>query len=157
TFCNPYGWNPGRSTRRKMYRDISARSAGVRRSSERIARVSDSGRASEMGNLRATGGLVRQERSWLRGALPVRATSLEMLAGVGLDLFIGDPRWLPHPVRAFGWYAMRLERFCRATRLGARAAGVVFWLCAISLAAGVVAASIVWLPRPWVHIYWIFT
>jgi len=26
-----------------------------------------------------------------------------LAAGYGLDLLLGDPRWLPHPVRGFGW------------------------------------------------------
>jgi adenosylcobinamide-phosphate synthase len=28
---------------------------------------------------------------------------IPLLAGYLLDLFFGDPAWLPHPVRAFGW------------------------------------------------------
>ena len=47
----------------------------------------------------------------------MRATLPELLFGVALDLAIGDPRWLPHPVRAFGWLVVRLERLWRATRL----------------------------------------
>jgi adenosylcobinamide-phosphate synthase len=39
----------------------------------------------------------------------------ELLAGVSLDLLLGDPRWFPHPVRGFGWLATHLERFWRAS------------------------------------------
>jgi adenosylcobinamide-phosphate synthase len=86
----------------------------------------------------------------------VRATVPELLLGVALDLAIGDPRWLPHPVRAFGWLVARLERLWRATRLPLRAAGVLFWLTAVGVAALVTAATMLYLPRPWISIYWIF-
>ncbi|MCG2660479.1 MAG: cobalamin biosynthesis protein, partial [Kiritimatiellae bacterium] len=29
----------------------------------------------------------------------------QILAAVVLDLLVGDPRWLPHPVRGIGWLA----------------------------------------------------
>jgi adenosylcobinamide-phosphate synthase len=86
----------------------------------------------------------------------VRATGFEMLAGVGLDVLIGDPQWLPHPVRGFGWLAARLESLFRSAGLPLRLAGVLFWLSAVSVAGAAVAASVVWLPRPWISIYWIF-
>lgn len=37
----------------------------------------------------------------------------QILAAVGLDLILGDPRWLPHPVRGIGLLASRLERLTR--------------------------------------------
>src|SRR2546425_9902588 len=106
----------------------------MRRGFERIARLPDSRGGSKTAGLYATGGLVRQERSAFRGALPVRATVVEMLGGVGLDLLIGDPQWLPHPVRGFGWLAMRLEKVCWSSGLPPRAAGGFFWLSAGALA-----------------------
>jgi hypothetical protein len=33
---------------------------------------------------------------------------LLLLAAFVLDLFFGDPRWLPHPVRGIGWLALHL-------------------------------------------------
>lgn len=33
-----------------------------------------------------------------------------------IDLAIGDPRWIPHPVRAIGWLAARLEKCLRRGR-----------------------------------------
>jgi adenosylcobinamide-phosphate synthase len=77
--------------------------------------------------------------------------------GVALDLAIGDPRWLPHPVRAFGWLVVRLERAFRATRLPLRAAGTLFWMTAVGAAAVVAGITLVYLPRPWVAVYWIFS
>jgi adenosylcobinamide-phosphate synthase len=81
----------------------------------------------------------------------------EILCGVALDLAIGDPRWLPHPVRWFGWLVVRLERGWRATRLPLRAAGVAFTLTAVGSAAALVALTLRYLPRPWIAVYWIFT
>jgi len=37
----------------------------------------------------------------------------QVLAAVAIDLCLGDPRWLPHPVRGIGWLATRLERLAR--------------------------------------------
>jgi adenosylcobinamide-phosphate synthase len=92
----------------------------------------------------------------------------EWLEGAGLplviliaDLALGDPRWLPHPVRGFGSLVVRLEGFWRrrAPLLGLRAAGAFFALTAIVLAVVVVWASlqavssIAWLS--WlVAVYW---
>jgi adenosylcobinamide-phosphate synthase len=81
----------------------------------------------------------------------------ELLWGVALDLAIGDPRWLPHPVRWFGWLAARLERLWRASRLPLRIAGVLFFITAVGAAVLVVTVSMLYLPRPWISIYWIFS
>lgn len=86
----------------------------------------------------------------------MRATLPELLGGVVLDLAIGDPRWLPHPVRAFGWLAGRLERMWRATGLPLRLAGTLFCLTAVTAATVVSSVSLRLLPRPWIAIYWIF-
>jgi adenosylcobinamide-phosphate synthase len=85
----------------------------------------------------------------------VRATVPELLLGVALDLAIGDPPWLPHPVRAFGWLAGRLERLWRATRLPLRFAGLLFWVSAVGVAASLVALTMLYVP--WVSVYWIFS
>jgi adenosylcobinamide-phosphate synthase len=42
----------------------------------------------------------------------------------GLDLLLGDPRWLPHPVKAIGWLASALESPLRKAIPNARIAGV---------------------------------
>jgi adenosylcobinamide-phosphate synthase len=76
----------------------------------------------------------------------------EMLAGVALDLVLGDPRWLPHPVRGAGWLVIRAEAFWRWTRVPLLPAGVALWL---TVAASTTAA--VWATLPWLNVYWIWT
>jgi adenosylcobinamide-phosphate synthase len=59
----------------------------------------------------------------------------QILIAVALDLLLGDPRWLPHPVRAIGWLAVRLEMRFRRTLGGTRFAGLCTAICTY-LAAG---------------------
>ena len=49
----------------------------------------------------------------------------QVLAAFGLDLLLGDPRWLPHPVKAIGRFAMALETPLRRAVRNERAAGVL--------------------------------
>lgn len=37
----------------------------------------------------------------------------QIIVALILDLLLGDPQWLPHPVRLIGWLTARLERICR--------------------------------------------
>ena len=74
----------------------------------------------------------------------------QLLCGVGLDLALGDPPWLPHPVRGIGWLIAQLEPLCR--RLPLYLGGIVLWLAVVSASAG-----IVWLTAPWLAIFWIWT
>ncbi|MDO9117990.1 MAG: adenosylcobinamide-phosphate synthase CbiB [Nitrospira sp.] len=64
-------------------------------------------------------------------------TGNELVLAAGLDLMIGDPRWLPHPVRGMGqvigWYDHRVRGLCRSP-LALRLAGV---LLALGLPAAV--------------------
>lgn len=72
-----------------------------------------------------------------------------LLAAVAMDLLLGDPHRLPHPVRWLGWLAHLLEKFFRSSTsspsmqqlLGAGCA--VFMLC---LAGAVAGAAVVFLP-----------
>lgn len=87
-----------------------------------------------------------------------------LLIAFALDLALGDPRWLPHPVRGFGWLAGRLERLWRraGSIVGLRAAGVGFALTTIGAGAGLVALSLrLAAAQRWVSaavtIYWTYS
>ncbi|MEW5920108.1 MAG: adenosylcobinamide-phosphate synthase CbiB [Bacillota bacterium] len=57
---------------------------------------------------------------------------LALCAGFGLDILLGDPRWLPHPVRAIGSATAFLEKLLRyffKKPTGERFAGIVIVLC----------------------------
>ncbi len=81
-----------------------------------------------------------------------RITQRELLTGVLLDLIVGDPQWLPHPVRGIGFLAKHAENFWRATALPVRLAGVFFWCTVV---AGTLVC--VRLTLPWANIYWIYS
>jgi adenosylcobinamide-phosphate synthase len=57
----------------------------------------------------------------------------QILCAMGLDLVLGDPRWLPHPVRFIGRFAAGLEAPTRKL-LPARAAGVATALLTVAVA-----------------------
>lgn len=66
-------------------------------------------------------------------------------AALAVDLVLGDPRWLPHPVRALGaWYALVERRLWRDAWL----AGAAGWL-AVVVPAVVVAGGLAWLAGRW--------
>ena len=81
----------------------------------------------------------------------MRFTPFELLTGLALDLLIGDPRWLPHPVRIIGWFTSKLESLLRRTGISLRWAGVLLWMIIVGSTAG-----LVWLTLPWANIYWIY-
>ena len=72
-------------------------------------------------------------------------------AGVGLDLVLGDPRWMPHPVRGIGWLIAWQDARLPRSKL----AGVLLWLATVGTAAAVVLASL--RLAPWISIYWIYS
>jgi adenosylcobinamide-phosphate synthase len=76
----------------------------------------------------------------------------ELLSGVSLDLALGDPRWLPHPIRAVGWMVTRAELVWRRTRIPLRIAGALMWICVASM-----VAVAVWMTLPWLTVFWIWT
>ena len=75
-----------------------------------------------------------------------------ILAGYLLDLRLGDPHSMPHPVRAIGNLIVWLEKYLRpagkkhATERGERRAGVLF-VCLVLLVTGSVAGAILWISR----------
>ncbi len=60
------------------------------------------------------------------------------MAAMALDAAIGDPRWLPHPIRALGALATGLEALTRRLIPSARAAGVVTVLVMVGSAGAAV-------------------
>jgi len=61
----------------------------------------------------------------------------QILIAVALDLVLGDPRWLPHPVRGIGGLASRLEAVSRRWLGGTRTAGAFAALAIYAVAGGV--------------------
>ncbi|HWP50043.1 MAG TPA: adenosylcobinamide-phosphate synthase CbiB [Candidatus Limnocylindrales bacterium] len=51
--------------------------------------------------------------------------SVEIFLAYLLDLILGDPRWLPHPVRGIGYAITQTERFLRRLKIAERLAGVI--------------------------------
>ena len=84
-------------------------------------------------------------------------TPVELFSSVALDFAVGDPRWLPHPVVGAGNLAAAAERFWRWSSLPLVVAGCMAWASVVLLSGAVVYASIIWLPSPWIQIYWIFS
>ena len=63
-----------------------------------------------------------------------------LLIALALDALIGDPRWLPHPVRAMGWLTGLLDRALNRERLG-EGARVLLGGLAVLLVVGACAAA----------------
>jgi adenosylcobinamide-phosphate synthase len=64
------------------------------------------------------------------------AIILALLAGFILDLLLGDPPWLPHPVRLIGRLALWAEPRCRALTRHEYLAGALFACGIIGVAGG---------------------
>ncbi|TCD47460.1 adenosylcobinamide-phosphate synthase CbiB [Chlorobium sp. N1] len=58
-----------------------------------------------------------------------------VMAAFVLDLLVGDPRWMPHPVRGMGWLAARLEALLRPSPLPLRLSGTLAALLVVGLSA----------------------
>ncbi|NTV50387.1 MAG: cobalamin biosynthesis protein CobD [Geobacteraceae bacterium] len=63
--------------------------------------------------------------------------SLIILSALLLDLSIGDPRWLPHPVVAIGHLISWLDRWLRRGWLNERLAGILLLLIVVTCSAGI--------------------
>lgn len=78
---------------------------------------------------------------------------LALLIGFGLDLLIGDPHNIPHPIRLIGWLIASLERLLRRifpkTAAGERAGGVLLVLLVLIFSAGVPLGLL--LLAEWLH------
>lgn len=64
---------------------------------------------------------------------------LIILLALLLDLLIGDPRWLPHPVIAIGHLIGALDRGLRRNWLNERLAGVLLLLLVVIISAGTIS------------------
>ena len=62
--------------------------------------------------------------------------SLVILLALLLDLAVGDPPWLPHPVAAIGHLIHRLDRDLRCDLLNQRLAGISLLLLVVICSAG---------------------
>lgn len=79
-------------------------------------------------------------------------TRKELLLGVGLDMALGDPQWIPHPVRGIGFIASHAERLFRKTALPLRLSGALFALAVVG-----VSLACVRLTLPAARLYWIYS
>ena len=72
---------------------------------------------------------------------------LALLLGFCVDLAVGDPRWLPHPVQGMGWLIGKLEPPLRAafpkTERGELHAGVCLVVLVVGL-MGLATAGVLW-------------
>jgi adenosylcobinamide-phosphate synthase len=73
---------------------------------------------------------------------------LQIILALFLDLLLGDPRWLPHPICGIGWLAQCLESPLRR-RLTLRAAGIA----AVGLVVGGTLCCVLLLLQiaSWIH------
>ena len=69
-----------------------------------------------------------------------------IIAGFVLDLIVGDPPWLPHPVRLIGWLISKTEKRIRKTCRTSKALrrGAVALLVAVSLITAVLCGGILY-------------
>ena len=76
---------------------------------------------------------------------------LQIILTLILDSILGDPRWLPHPVRFIGWLTLKSEKFCRAIITREKSAGVVAVLFVLTI-TGSVTWIVLWFTaslHPW--------
>jgi adenosylcobinamide-phosphate synthase len=59
---------------------------------------------------------------------------IQILLAILLDLMLGDPRWLPHPVQGIGWLAQRSEAPLRRLIANPKLAGIIAVLLVVGSA-----------------------
>ncbi len=67
---------------------------------------------------------------------------LVMIAAVILDFFLGDPHWLPHPIRWMGWAIDRLEPRFRQLPLSLVFSGGLMVILLVAGTVGVVSGTL---------------
>jgi adenosylcobinamide-phosphate synthase len=85
----------------------------------------------------------------------IYANAAEFAMGATLDLIIGDPRWLPHPVQGIGFLVQRLEQLLRRTS-NERAAGLLLAATIVCATFGFVVLTLRLGGFP-IAVYWIFS
>lgn len=77
----------------------------------------------------------------------------QIAAALLADFLFGDPRWLPHPVRAMGRFAIALEAPMRGLISSARLAGVVTVCLVVGVSGALSYALLETAGRaaPWLH------
>src|SRR5438093_3875178 len=106
----------------------------------------------------------------------IYATTMALVLGPALDLLLGDPRWLPHPIRGIGLLIQAQERLLRPAspaysppregetasaasgggRLAENVAGLILVVLVLLIVVAVVILSLYWGGIP-AAAYWIFT
>ncbi|HYO83143.1 MAG TPA: adenosylcobinamide-phosphate synthase CbiB [Bryobacteraceae bacterium] len=76
-----------------------------------------------------------------------------VLVGAALDVVLGDPRWLPHPIRGIGRLATLAERTWRSSGLPPKIAGVLFTATVVGTTCAIVRTTLPWASAYWV---WVF-
>ena len=83
------------------------------------------------------------------------ATPTELVIGAGLDLALGDPRWLPHPVQGIGLLIRALERILRKIS-SAKWSGALLVLITLFVTVAICDVTLRWGGAP-IAVYWIFS
>ena len=88
----------------------------------------------------------------------MKLSLLALVIGFCLDLMIGDPHSIPHPVMLMGKLIAALEKILRKifpkTKLGENVAGGVLWVLVVTLSTGI-PVGILWLCQmvsPWLRL-----
>lgn len=83
---------------------------------------------------------------------------LALVLGYGIDLAVGDPHGIPHPVAAMGklisWLEVRLRRVLPGTDTDEKIAGGLLWLV-VALSSAAAPALVLWLCHlvsPWLRL-----
>ena len=83
------------------------------------------------------------------------ATTTAFGLGAVLDVLLGDPPWLPHPIRAIGLLIQTLERLLRKLPYE-KIAGCILVCCVLLVVITTVTATLHW-GGFLAAAYWIFT
>ena len=86
----------------------------------------------------------------------IEANTAEFAMAAVLDLMIGDPRWLPHPVEGIGFLVRRFESFLRRIFPHEQTGGSVLVVIVLFVTLGFTTATLRWGGFP-LAVYWIFS